>query len=291
MVLAENQTEKKIKVLRTYNIGEFSNKEFEEFCKKFGIAWQKTTPYTPQKNGIAEIMNMTLMEKDKRTKLDSKYEWCIFIRYKDGLKGYKLWNPETRKVVYNRDVVFIGVKDVIKHEVLSKEPKKIDFDLKEEESYSTVGKEWEDEERQTLFMRIPVRERRQLERYSPSSFCSHFSLSITDDDPRTMREEVYSEDGKLWKEAMVDEKASLHKNEAWDLVELPVGRKPIGNKWVFKMNMSATGKVEKYKAQLVAKGYSQVPRIDFGDIFSPVSKEASIRLLLFVSSAFDFEVE
>ena len=39
--------------------------------------------------------------KEKRTKLDSKYEKCIFIGHKDGLKGYKLWNPVTRKVVYN----------------------------------------------------------------------------------------------------------------------------------------------------------------------------------------------
>eukprot|EP00253_Pinus_taeda_P004048 PITA_04048 len=62
-----------------------------------------------------------------------------------------------------------------------------------------------------------------------------------------------SEDGKLWKEAMVDEMASLHKNEAWDLVELPAGRKPIGSKWVFKKKTNAEGKVEKYKARLVAK--------------------------------------
>ena len=55
---------------------------------------------------------------------------------------------------------------------------------------------------------------------------------------------------------MVDEMASLHKNEAWDLVELPAGRKPIGSKWVFKKKTNAEGKVEKYKAQLVAKGYS-----------------------------------
>ena len=45
--LVENQTEKKIKVLRTDNGGEFCSKEFEELCKKCGIAWQKTTPYTP----------------------------------------------------------------------------------------------------------------------------------------------------------------------------------------------------------------------------------------------------
>jgi len=66
---------------------------------------------------------------------------------------------------------------------------------------------------------------------------------------------------------MVDEMASLHKNEAWDLVELSTGRKPIGNKWVFKKKTNAEGKVEKYKAHLVAKGYSQVLGIDFGDIF------------------------
>ena len=86
-----------------------------------------------------------------------------------------------------------------------------------------------------------------------------------------------SEDGKLWKEAMVDEMTFLHKHEAWDLVELPAGRKPIGSKWVFKEKTNEEGKVEKYKARLVAKGYSQVPRIDFGDIFSPVAKVASIR--------------
>eukprot|EP00253_Pinus_taeda_P006061 PITA_06061 len=73
---------------------------------------------------------------------------------------------------------------------------------------------------------------------------------------------------------MVDEMASFHKNEAWDLVELPARRKPIGSKWVFKKKTNAEGKVEKYKAQLVAKGYSQVPGIDFSDIFSPVAKDS-----------------
>ena len=100
-----------------------------------------------------------------------------------------------------------------------------------------------------------------------------------------------SEDGKLWKEAMVDEMASLHKNEAWDLVELPAGRKPIRSKWVFKKNINVEGKVEKYKDQLVEKGYSQVSGIKFGDIFSPFAKVTSIILLLSISIAFDFEVD
>eukprot|EP00253_Pinus_taeda_P022065 PITA_22065 len=60
---------------------------------------------------------------------------------------------------------------------------------------------------------------------------------------------------------------------------------------MFKKKMNAEGKVEKCKSRLVEKGYSQVSRIDFGDIFSPIAKLASIRLLLYVVVAFDFEVE
>ena len=71
---------------------------------------------------------------------------------------------------------------------------------------------------------------------------------------------------------------------------MPARRKPIGSKWVFKRKTNAKGKVEKYKSRLVEKGYSQVPRIDFGDIFSPVAKVTSIRLLLSIVAAFDFEV-
>jgi hypothetical protein len=80
-----------------------------------------------------------------------------------------------------------------------------------------------------------------------------------------------SEDGKLWKNAMIEEMAALDKNEAWDLVELSNGRNTIGRKWVFKKKLNARGKVEKYKTQLVAKGYSQVEGIDFSEIFSLVA--------------------
>jgi transposase InsO family protein len=61
--LVENQTEKIIKVSRIDNGGEFCENEFEEFCKKCGIARQNTTPYTPQQNGVSKRMNKTLMEK------------------------------------------------------------------------------------------------------------------------------------------------------------------------------------------------------------------------------------
>ncbi len=59
------QTEKKIKVFRTNNGGDFFKKEFEEFRKKCSIKRQKTNPYTPQNNGVAERMNKTLMERER----------------------------------------------------------------------------------------------------------------------------------------------------------------------------------------------------------------------------------
>jgi hypothetical protein len=140
-------------------------------------------------------------------------------------------------------------------------------------------------------LRRSDRERRLPERYSSSDFCSNFSFSITDDDPRTVREAVDSKDGNLWKRAMEEEMASLDKHEAWDLVELPTGRNLVGNKWVFKKKLNAEGKVEKYKARLVAKGYSQVEGIDFGEIFFLVAKLTSIIFLLCIAAAFYFEVE
>jgi hypothetical protein len=140
-------------------------------------------------------------------------------------------------------------------------------------------------------LRRSVRERRLPERYTPSGFCSNFSLSITDDDPRTVRETVHSEDGNLWKRAMDEEMTSLDKNEAWDLVELSTRRKPIGSKWVFKKKLNVEGKVEKYKAWLVAKGYSQVEGIDLCEIFSRVAKLTCIRFMLSIVVAFYFEVE
>jgi hypothetical protein len=90
---------------------------------------------------------------------------------------------------------------------------------------------------------------------------------------------------------MVEEMDALDKNEAWDIVELPTGRKYVGSKWFFKKKFNAQAKVEKYKAWLVAKRYFRVEGIDFGEIFSPVAKLTSIRFILSIDVAFDLEVE
>lgn len=98
-------------------------------------------------------------------------------------------------------------------------------------------------------------------------------------------------DSDFWLEAMNEEMDSLKKNENWDLLPLLEGRKPVGYKWVFKKKIGLDGGVEKCKARLVVKGYSQVEGIDYGEIFSLVEKIKSIRFLLSLVESYDFENE
>ena len=66
----------------------------------------------------------------------------------------------------------------------------------------------------------------------------------------------------------------------WDLVELPQGRKPIGCKWIFKEKHGKDGSIMRYKAHLVAKGYTQKYGVDYDETFSPVVRFSSIRAIL-----------
>ena len=85
---------------------------------------------------------------------------------------------------------------------------------------------------------------------------------------------------------------SLHRNKTWVLVKPPKDKKIVGCKWVFKRKESSPGdEGVKYKARLVAKGYSQVPGVDFNEVFSPVVKHCSIRVLLALVAMFDLELE
>ena len=67
---------------------------------------------------------------------------------------------------------------------------------------------------------------------------------------------------------MQAEMESLAQNDVWDLVELPSGKKVVGNKWVFKKKVGADGKVERFKARLVAQGFTQKYGDDYDEPFA-----------------------
>uniref|UniRef100_A0ACD5UNA0 Uncharacterized protein n=2 Tax=Avena sativa TaxID=4498 RepID=A0ACD5UNA0_AVESA len=106
-------------------------------------------------------------------------------------------------------------------------------------------------------------------------------------EPATLAE---AEGDVAWRQAMCDELASIEENWSWTLTDLPPGKRPIGVKWVYKLKRDAAGNILKHKARLVAKGYVQRPGIDFDEVFAPVARLDSVRLLLAVAAQHRWEV-
>ncbi|KAH9714562.1 hypothetical protein KPL71_020696 [Citrus sinensis] len=96
---------------------------------------------------------------------------------------------------------------------------------------------------------------------------------------------------KLLPELKSEEIEALHKNKTWELVPLPRGRKAIGNKLVYKIKRSGNDQVERYRARLVVKGYAQKEGIDFNEIFSPMVRLTTIRVVLAMCATFDLHLE
>ena len=82
--------------------------------------------------------------------------------------------------------------------------------------------------------------------------------------------------------------ATLEKNDTWDLVSLPRGKKTVGCKWVFTIKHRADGTIERYKAQIVAKGYTQSYGVNYQETFTPIAKLNTVRILLSLAANEDW---
>ncbi|KAL0439611.1 UNVERIFIED_CONTAM: transposon Ty1-A Gag-Pol polyprotein [Sesamum latifolium] len=322
----ENQTNRKIKALRSDRGGEYLSGEFIDYLKENGILSQWTPPGTPQLNGVAERKNPTLLDMVRSIisftelppsfwgyaletaakllniapsksvlqtpyeiwhgkpasykylrvwgspayvkrlvgdKLDSKSSLCRFIGYPKETAGYYFYDPAKQKFFISRNAVFLEkvfhrITDVmVLIEESSGEPHH-DSTTSFEPTVHTDG---------VPILRRSTRESRIPERYGFVGLTSQL-----DNDPKTYGEAMSDIDSDKWLEAMKSEMDSMGSNH----VDPPKGARPVGCKWVYKRKLGADREVTAFKAKLVAKGYTQRPRVDFEETYSPVVMAKSI---------------
>ncbi|KAJ9555288.1 hypothetical protein OSB04_009902 [Centaurea solstitialis] len=266
-----------------------------------------TIRYTPQHNGVAErSKNLDncfwvevvacacyLINRTSTKSLSNKTPQEAWSGYKpivahlrtfgvlhtEKSKAYKLFNPVTRKTIISRDVVFEENKawdkslqddshtTQISNEIDTQNEKKTDQGDQDLTSVNTPTV--------STFKRIDLDEGADFALYS-------------DADPLSF-EEAYQD--QKWKDAMDKEiEAIMKNNNTWVLVDLPKNHKPIGVKWIYKTKLNERGKVDRYKARLVVKGYTQKYGIDYQKVFAPVIRLETVRLVLALAAQHNWKV-
>lgn len=96
-------------------------------------------------------------------------------------------------------------------------------------------------------------------------------------EPETFEEAVQN---PRWIKALEEEITALDRNQTWELVPKPKDVKPISYKWVYKVKRRTDRSIERHKARLVARGFSQQYELDYDETFSPIAKLTTVQVLL-----------
>ena len=228
---------------------------------------------------------------DVRSKLDAKSKICFFISYGDEKFSYRFWDEQNRKIIKSKIVIFneqVMYKDqsTVVSDVAEIDQKKSKFVNLDELTESTVQKRGEEDKENVnsqVDQSTPITEVHRSSRnvrppqhYSPTL---NYLLLTNGGESECYDEALQDENSSKWELTMKDEMNSLLGNQTWELTELLVGKKTLHNKWVYRIKNKHDGS-KRYKARLVVKGFQQKEGIDYTEIFSPVVKMSTIRLVL-----------
>ncbi|KAK1427083.1 hypothetical protein QVD17_15766 [Tagetes erecta] len=111
-------------------------------------------------------------------------------------------------------------------------------------------------------------------------------------EPLSYKEALESAEKGKWLQAMTEEMESLHQNKTWVLVDRPKDKRVVDSKWLYKVKSGLTeDDPPRFKARLVARGFTQIEGVDYNEVFSPVVKHSSIRIILSLVASRDYELE
>ncbi|KAG8481238.1 hypothetical protein CXB51_026069 [Gossypium anomalum] len=201
-----------------------------------------------------------LVPAERRTKLEKRSVPCIFVGYSSDKKGYRLYDPSTRKILVSRDIRFDEKKiwnwDSSNASQFEEDSAEGNLELiKSEPSNGNIDD-------------LPVRGTRSI-----ADVYQRCNVAIVE--PSSYEEAARDMN---WKKTIEEEMDMIQKNQTWDLVERSE-KKVIGVRWVFRAKFNTDGSLNKHKARLVVKGYCQQYGVDFEETFAPVARLDTIKLL------------
>src|SRR3954466_104128 len=263
-----------------------------------------------------------LLPTHEKDKLSAKTSRCIFVGYSPAHKGYRCYDPVTRRLRIAKHVSFFENVPYYKqtspspnlsflesssslpipsYAPPSEIPTHIQPDPQTVATPPSPSISVQDSHATTPCSdttapsspsgpapppprRNPPRDRHPPARYSASAtstYSSDFSCFVASihslQEPKSYSEAARSPE---WQKAMAEELEAFQKTHTWDLVPLPPGAHPVSCKWIYKVKTKADGSVDRYKARLVARGFTQEYGIDYEETFAPVAKMTSIRTII-----------
>ncbi|CAM8941115.1 unnamed protein product [Rhodiola kirilowii] len=114
-----------------------------------------------------------------------------------------------------------------------------------------------------------------------SSSMQHYSLQVITDTEPTCYTSACKD--QKWMDVMHKELDALQANNTWEITDFPSGKNPVSSKWIYRVKRKLDGSIERYKARLVARGFSQMEGLDYHETFAPVVKMNTVRSLLVVA--------
>lgn len=272
-----------------------------------------------------------MIPDEKRRKLDDKATKARFLGYDEHSKGYRVLVGSRKIVVtreirfmqnnQNSESSESDDEDIAEQETVSETPheekkiasKQTDKELNEtgNTEFFDVQSELEDSESEEADSIIEeddtilentitpsggdeprwnfTRQNRGIpaQKYDP---CNATEADI-ERDPRSYKEAINSRHREEWINAMEKELDTIEQNNTWKVTDLPRGKRTIGSKWVFKIKRDDKGNIKERKARLVAQGFSQKLGIDYNEVFAPVARGTTLRILLSIAGNRHYEVE